>query len=135
MNWALKPYLGRFFHSSDEHGPNSAPYVVLSYAYWKSHFEGDPSVAGRVVRLNKFSYTILGVAPPQFRGTELFFAPDLWAPLVNEPQIEGGSDLDSREARGMWLVGHLRSSVTPKQATEDLNAIAGIPGQGISQRG
>jgi predicted permease len=120
----IQPYLGRFFHSSDEHGPNSAPYIVLSYAYWKSHFEGDHSVAGRVVRLNKFSYTILGVAPPQFRGTELFFAPDLWAPLVNEPQIEGGSDLDSRAARGMWLVGHLRSSVTPKQATEDLNSIA-----------
>ena len=120
----IKPYLGRFFHSADEHGPNSAPYVVLSYAYWKSHFEGDPSVAGRVVRLNKYSYTILGVAPPAFRGTELFFAPDLWAPLVNEPQIEGGSDLNSREARGMWLVGHLRSGVTPKQATEDLNSIA-----------
>jgi predicted permease len=120
----IKPYLGRFFHTADEHGPNSAPYIVLSYAYWKSHFEGDPSVAGRVVRLNKYSYTILGVAPPQFRGTELFFAPDLWAPLVNEPQIEGGSDLNSREARGMWLVGHLRGSVTPKQATEDLNSIA-----------
>jgi macrolide transport system ATP-binding/permease protein len=120
----IQPYLGRFFHSSDEHGPDSAPYIVLSYAYWKSHFQGDRSVAGRVVRLNKYSYTILGVAPPQFRGTELFFAPDLWAPLVNEPQIEGGSDLDSRGARGMWLVGHLRSSVTPKQATEDLNSIA-----------
>ena len=120
----IQPYLGRFFHSSDEHGPNSAPYVVLSYAYWQSHFQGDQSVAGRVVRLNKYSYTILGVAPPRFRGTEVFFAPDLWAPLVNEPQIEGGSDLDSRGARGMWLVGHLRQGVTPEQATADLNSIA-----------
>jgi hypothetical protein len=76
----IQPYLGRFFHSSDEHGPNSAPYIVLSYAFWQSHFQGDRSVAGRVVRLNKYSYTILGVAPPQFRGTELFFAPDLWVP-------------------------------------------------------
>jgi len=120
----IQPYLGRFFHSSDEHGPDSAPYIVLSYAYWQSHFQGNRSVAGRVVRLNKYSYTILGVAPPQFRGTELFFAPDLWAPLVNEPQIEGGSDLDSRGARGMWLVGPLRNSVTLEQATEDLNSIA-----------
>lgn len=120
----IQPYLGRFFHGSDEHGPNSAPYIVLSYGYWQSHFHGDRNVAGRVVRLNKYSYTILGVAPARFRGTELFFAPDLWAPLVNEPQIEGGSDLDSRGARGAWLVGHLRDGVTPAQATADLNSIA-----------
>ncbi len=54
----------------------------------------------------------------------MFFAPDLWVPLVNEPQIEGGSDLDSRGARGAWLVGHLRTGVTPAQATADLNSIA-----------
>ena len=120
----IQPYLGRFFHNSDEHGPNSAPYIVLSYSFWQSHFQGDRSVAGRLVRLNKYSYTILGVAPPQFRGTALFFAPDLWVPLLNEPQIEGGSDLDSRAARNMWLVGHLRGGVTPAQATADLNSIA-----------
>ena len=39
----IHPYLGRFFHSADEHGPNSAPYIVLSYAYWRSHFQGDPA--------------------------------------------------------------------------------------------
>ena len=36
----IQPYLGRFFHGSDERGPNSAPYIVLSYAYWQSHFQG-----------------------------------------------------------------------------------------------
>ena len=34
----IQPYLGRLIHASDEHGKNSAPYIVLSYAYWKSHF-------------------------------------------------------------------------------------------------
>jgi len=43
----IQPYLGRFFHGSDEHGPNSAPYIVLSYDYWKSHFLGDREVVGR----------------------------------------------------------------------------------------
>src|SRR5688572_5832474 len=42
----IQPYLGRLFHSSDEQGPNSAPYIVLSYAYWKSHFQGDRGVVG-----------------------------------------------------------------------------------------
>jgi predicted permease len=121
---SIKPYLGRFFHASDEHGPNSAPYVVLSYAYWHSHFQSDPGVVGRVVQLNKYNYTILGVAPRQFRGTELFFAPDLWAPLVNQGQIEGFSGLNSRAARGMWLVGSLKSGVSAAEATADLNSVA-----------
>jgi hypothetical protein len=68
----IQPYLGRFFHDSDEHGPNSAPYVVLSYAYWHSHFQNDRGVVGRVVRLNRHPFTILGVAPPGFQGTVLF---------------------------------------------------------------
>jgi predicted permease len=120
----IQPYLGRFFHGSDEHGPNSAPYVVLSYAYWQSHFQGDHGVVGRAVRVNKYSYTILGVAPAGFRGTELFYAPDLWAPIVNQQQIEGWSNLDSRSNRGRWVIGRLRSGITPAQARADLNSIA-----------
>jgi predicted permease len=119
----IQPYLGRFFHGSDEHGPNSAPYIVLSYGYWQSHFQSDPGVVNRVVQLNKFDYTILGVAPPRFRGTELFFAPDLWAPMVNEQQIDGSSGLNNRGSRGKWVVGRLRAGVTPAQATADLNSI------------
>jgi hypothetical protein len=45
----VQPHLGRFFHASDEQGPNSAPYIVLSYAYWQSHFAGDRAAMGRVV--------------------------------------------------------------------------------------
>ena len=119
----VQPYLGRFFHSSDEHGPNSSPYIVLSYAYWKSHFQGDPSVVGRAVQLNKFPYTILGVAPPKFRGIELFFSPDYWVPLVNQEQVEGWSNLNARAARGIWLAGRLKDGVTPAQASTDLNAV------------
>jgi predicted permease len=119
----IQPYLGRFFHSSDEHGPNSSPYIVLSYVYWKSHFQGDPSVIGRAVQLNKFPYTILGVAPPKFRGIELFFSPDYWVPLVNQEQVEGWNSLNSRAARGIWIVGRVKDGVTPAQATADLNAV------------
>ena len=120
----IQPYLGRFFHGSDEHGMDSAPYVVLSYAYWQSHFQGDRGVVGRAVRVNKYSYTILGVAPAGFRGTELFYTPDLWAPIVNQQQIEGWGNLDSRDNRGRWVIGRLRSGITPAQARADLNSIA-----------
>jgi predicted permease len=120
----IRPYLGRFFHASDEHGPNSSPYIVLSHAYWSSHFHGDPGAVGRTVQLNKHPYTILGVAPPEFRGTELFYAPDFWVPLVDQEQVDGWSMLKERRGRGMWLVGHLKAGVTPAQATADLNPVA-----------
>ena len=56
----LQPYLGRFFHSADEHGPNSAPYIVLSYACWRNHFQSDRGVVSRTVLLNKHPFTIIG---------------------------------------------------------------------------
>lgn len=120
----IQPYLGRFFHASDEKGPNSAPYVVLSYAYWHSHFQDDRGVVGRVVQINKHPYTIIGVAPPSFRGTELFFAPDVWVPLVQEPQLEDWNALDARGSHFMWIVGRLKPGVTPAQATSELNTLA-----------
>ncbi len=120
----VQPYLGRFFHSSDEHGANSAPYIVLSYPYWQSHFSGDTGVPGRIVQLNKHPYTILGVAPPQFRGTELYYSPNFWVPMVDREQVAGDNDLEHRDARGTWLVGRLKPGVTPAQATTDLNSIA-----------
>jgi hypothetical protein len=93
----IQPYLGRFIHASEEHGPNSVPEIVLSYALWHSQFHGDPAVVGRTVEINKHPFTIIGVARPDFRGTELFFAPDLWAPIVNSSQIT-----DFFFARGAW---------------------------------
>ena len=120
----IQPYLGRFFHDSDEHGPNSAPYVVLSYAYWHSHFQDDRGVVGRVVRLNKHPITILGVAPPGFQGTVLFFASDIFVPIVNHEQLSGEKILNAREIHWMFeMVGHLKPGVTPAQATADLNSV------------
>src|SRR5258708_13758184 len=80
----LQPYLGSFFHDSDEHGANSAPYIVLSYAYWHSHFHDDRGVVDRVVQLNRDPFTILGLAPPGFRGTLVFVSPTFFGPLVNQ---------------------------------------------------
>lgn len=120
----IQPYLGRFLHASDEHGKNSVPYIVLSYAYWHSHFNSDPAAVGRTVQINKHPFTIVGVAPQDFRGTELFFAPDLWAPLVDLPQIGGWDPMDSRGDHFTWIVGHLKPGVTPAAATADLNSLA-----------
>jgi predicted permease len=120
----VRPYLGRFFSVADEHGPNSAPFLVLSYAYWHSHFQDDRGVVGRVVQVNKHPFTILGVAPPEFSGTLLFFFPDFWAPLVQQEQIQGFNVLNDRGQRDIFMVlGHLKPGVTQAQAIADLNSI------------
>ena len=120
----VQPYLGRFLHPSDEHGPNSAPYVVLTYAYWHTHFQDERSVVGRVVKLNKHPFTIIGIAPPGFRGSLLFFSPDIFAPLVNEEQFEGVNYLSERGRKWMFqTLGHLKPGVTPAQAMADVNSI------------
>jgi predicted permease len=119
----IQPYLGRFFHASDEKGMNSAPYVVLSYAYWNSYFHGDAGIVGRTVDINKHPFTVVGVAPPAFRGTELFFAPALWVPIVEQPVIMGQDTLQYRGNHSPFVLGRLKPGVTPAQATADLNAI------------
>ncbi len=120
----VQPYLGRFIHASDEHGPNSVPEIVLSYALWHSRFHGDPAVVGQTVQINKYPFTIIGVARPDFRGTELFFAPDLWAPIVNSQQISDWDSLEERGNHSAWAIGHLKPGVTPAAAASDLNTIA-----------
>ncbi len=120
----VQPALGRFFHSSDEHGPNSAPYIVLSDGFWRTRFNADPRVVGMTVDLNKHPFTIIGVAPRAFNGTEIFLWPDFWVPMVNEEQVEGYSFLVKRGNHGIFVLGMLKPGVTPSQATDDLNGIA-----------
>jgi predicted permease len=121
----IRPYLGRVFHSSDEHGPNSAPYVVLAHAYWHSRFQEDRGVLGRTVQLNKHPFTVIGVAPPGFRGSLLFVSPDFFMPIVNQEQVDGENLLDARGKTGVIFeeFGHLKPGVTPAQAAADVNAV------------
>ena len=121
----IQPYLGRFFHGSDEHGPNSAPYLVLSYAYWHGRFHGDRSVIGGTVQLNKHPYTIIGVAPPEFHGTLLFVSPDFFMPIVNQEQVEGQNLLNARGNTNaiFEVIGYLKPGVTHTQAIADLNSV------------
>jgi predicted permease len=116
----IQPYLGRVFHPSDEH----ATEMVLTYAYWHSHFQDDRSIVGRVVHLNKHAFTVVGVTPPEFRGTVLIFSPDFFVPMVNQGQEDAADLLKGRGNR--WIsevIGHLKVGVTPAQAIADLNSI------------
>jgi predicted permease len=123
----IRPHLGNFFHASDEHGPNSAPFLVLSYPYWHSHFQSDPSVIGRTVQLNKHPFTIVGITPPEFGGTLVFVSPDFYMPIVNQQQVSPAGRLDVRGTTNTVFeaFGHLKPGVTAAQAVADLEAVSG----------
>jgi len=120
----VQPEAGQFFHEAAEHGPNSAPYIVLSDSLWHSTFHADPSIIGTTVEFNKHPLTILGVAAPKFHGTERFVWPDYWIPMMNEEQVNGWDYLHDRAHVSVTVIGRLKRGITEPQATENLNAIA-----------
>jgi predicted permease len=117
----VQPQLGRLIQSADDRGSNSAPYMVLSDSLWRTAFNADPSVVGSTVRLGKDPFTIVGVAPARFHGTERFGWPEYWIPVVNDFDAKY---LQDRKGRPLTVLGRLKPGVTPERAAEDLSAIA-----------
>jgi len=120
----VRPDEGRLFHASDEHGPNSAPYIVLSHDFWRRRFNSDPGVVGTTVEVNKHPFTVIGVVPAAFHGADLFVWPDFWMPIVDSPDNDGANFLSIRGMHNIWILGKLKPDVSPAQATDNLNAIA-----------
>jgi predicted permease len=121
----VRPLLGRLLRPDDDDRPGAHPVVVLSYDCWKRRFLGDPAVVDAVVKINGFAYTVLGVTPAGFRGTELMFNPDAWVPMGMAAQIEPGERwLDSRSTTNVWMLGRLAAGVSRRQAEASLNRIA-----------
>jgi predicted permease len=120
----VRPVMGRFLSPSDDSGDHSANVAVLSYISWKSRFESDPGIVGKTVRINKHPYTVIGVAPAGFQGTEKMFWPEVWLPILNEGEIEGYRWIDARNDQNSWLVGRLKDGVAVAQAEANLNNIS-----------
>ena len=125
----VKPAIGRFFRADEDVTPDAAPYAVLSHAAWQSRFGGDPAIAGRVIRLNGRPFTILGVAPEGFRGTELFYMPEIWVPMMMQPHIEGNSWLENRGTSNTSVLARTQVGVNKQQAEENLNAVGAVLGR------
>lgn len=121
----VTPALGRFFTPAEDVKLNGEPYAVISYDCWKSRFGGDPKVVGRVIRINKQPFTIVGVAPRYFNGTERLFFGQIWLPIHDEPMIEGYNWVNERGNSNAWPVGRLKPGVTMVQANADLANVAG----------
>ncbi len=119
--------VGRVFLPT-EYGdkPGAFPVVVISNRYWHSHFNGDPSIIGRTLRINQHQLTIVGVAPVRFHGSMPVTAYDLWIPYMQQPVLNGVQEwmLRNRQNRNMLGIARLKPGVTIDQATAELAALA-----------
>lgn len=121
-----RPFLGRLFDTTDEQ-PGRAPTAVLSYRYWKEHFNGDPTQIGKTLTINGHPATVIGIAAEEFLGASPFlFAADFWMPLSVGPAIapELSDDaLHRRDVNMFHVVARLQPGVTRDQAEAALDAI------------
>jgi len=120
----IQPAIGRFFTPAEDMHPGASPYAVLSYTCWQNRFGGDPEIAGKEIHVNGRPYTVLGVAPRGFHGTEVFYWAEIWVPMMMQPQIEGNSWLDSPGTFDAWIAGRLKPGVGVGQAEANLKTIA-----------
>ena len=122
----VRALLGRAFTPEDDRRSSPHAVIVLSYASWQDRFGADPNIVSKKVKLNKLDYSVVGVMPKGFFGTEILLAPEFWVPMSMEAQIEtgNGSWLDRRTTHNIWTLGRLKPGITARQAESDLNAIA-----------
>jgi macrolide transport system ATP-binding/permease protein len=121
----VHPILGRGFAPGEDAGSNAHPVTVISYQLWQGRFKGDPQIVGKTQRLNSVLHTIVGVAPEGFYGTFVGWAMQFWVPASMEENFEGGGyKLEDRGARWIEAYVRLKPGVTPKQAQQEISAVA-----------
>jgi predicted permease len=120
----VRPVLGRVFVPADGAKPGAAAVAVISHHLWQTYFGSERSVIGRVIQLDKHPYTVIGVVPPDFVGTQSSLRQDLWIPATMAGQFHSWTD--GIENRGVgWLIpiAHLKPGVTSVQAQADCNVV------------
>ena len=120
----LHPQLGRFLTPADDTAVNGSPTVVLSDRCWRLRFHADPDIVGKVVPVGKLPFTVVGVAPRGFHGTEQFLAPDVFLPFHDGPEVDGSGSFDARGSTNAMLFGRLRPGVSRVQADADLHRLS-----------
>ena len=110
--------LGRVF--SAESRPDNEPGVVICDSLWHRAFNADPLLVGKQIWLTNRGYTVLGIAPPGFRGLERGVPTDLWLPVATEYSSQ---ELADRKSREFEVLGRLRPGVTAAEAQVELDTL------------
>jgi len=123
----VSPTLGRTFLPEEYRTPGTHPVVVLGYRFWQSQLAGDPGVIGRPLHLNGTAFTVIGIAPADFRGLNTLNSPAFWVSTASYRQILNGLFLDFFETRRALLfnaVARLKPGVVLSQAAASLEPLS-----------
>ena len=121
--------LGRVFTQKEiGEKPNANPIAVISSRLWRSYFNADPSIVGRTVRINQHDLTVVGVAPPDFRGSISGLAFDVWVPLMMHPELQGVGEwmLSERQNRQLSCIARTKPGVTMERARAEIAGLARV---------
>jgi predicted permease len=102
----LSPALGRLLTPADNQIVGGHPLAVISHGYWQRAFAGSSGVIGQSIRLNGTRFTIIGVAPENFRGVWIESPTDIWIPLMMQANIryaEHYSAQDDSDTEKPWI--------------------------------
>jgi predicted permease len=122
----VQPILGRGFSADDDRrgGGKDGPTTIISYNFWQRHFGGAEDAVGRTLTIERVPFTIIGVTPPDFFGTEVGRRFDVLVPIGTEPVIRGReSGLDKRSMWWLDILIRLAPGQSFDEATAKLRAI------------
>ena len=128
----VRTVMGRVFVPADTQTPT--PVVILGEHLWRTRFAADSTIIGRQITLNGFGFTVVGVMPKNFIGTEVGLNRELWLPLSMQPVLNpaeaaraadpGSNRFQSRDHRWLAVFARLKPDVSREQAGAELTEIA-----------
>ena len=120
----VRPILGRTFLPAEDEKPGGAPVAVISYRLWQTRFGANPGVVGQRIEINQHPYTIVGVTPPIFQGSQTGLRFEIWVPIMMEAQFMPQGEL-LHDHHVFWLLafGRLKPGVQIQQAQQEMTVL------------
>lgn len=135
----VRPLIGTTIAKEDDEKPGSGgwrgPVAVISHSFWVRKFGGRKSVVGTRVLLNGHPFTVAGVGPAGFSGTEVGESPDVFAPMTMQGVLLPGLGNALAQPRSQWLriLGRLKTDIDPRRAEAELTTLLRRYNQDILQ--
>jgi predicted permease len=122
----VNPLHGRVLTIDDDRARGASPVIVLSYTLWQRRFGADPSVVGRSIKLNGHPFTVVGVSPESFPGTESLLDVEAYVPLMAMVDVgaQSSTQLEDRDAHNFRTIARLAQGTTVEQARAAVSTIA-----------
>ena len=131
----VRAALGRTFSREEASAIDASAYAVVSDRFWKTKLGGTPDAVGRTFKMNGTAYTVIGVAPPDFRGMFPAVTAQMWIPVTMAQKVEplgnqrtsgrstGTTRFEQRGRHWLWFKGRMKPGVTPTQVRAEFDGL------------